>query len=84
MPAMLISDLTCVRNVRTTGDDERFDLGGQGSVAQTVVRQGSVANGQSSVAEDNRPVSNAQDLCIGLGVAREGRTFPSDRLKVIE
>jgi hypothetical protein len=28
--------------------------------------------------------SNAQDLWIGARVAREGRTFPSDRLKVTE
>lgn len=28
--------------------------------------------------------SNAHDLWIGLGLGREGRTFPSDRLLVIE
>ncbi|MFF3062648.1 hypothetical protein [Streptomyces sp. NPDC057909] len=28
--------------------------------------------------------SNAQDLWVGFGVGAEGRTFPSDRLLVIE
>lgn len=30
------------------------------------------------------PSSNAQDLWINLGLAREGRTFPNDPVMVIE
>ncbi|MFF3062274.1 hypothetical protein [Streptomyces sp. NPDC057909] len=42
------------------------------------------APGQSNSNADGETPSNAQDLWVGFGVGAEGRTFPSDRLLVIE
>ncbi|MFJ7593423.1 hypothetical protein ACIQZO_39850 [Streptomyces sp. NPDC097617] len=59
-----------------------------GSV-QAVHRTGSVVNFQCTTHQANRVLpgvvaSNAQDLWIGSGKARGGRTFPHDPLKVSE
>ncbi|MGW0631510.1 hypothetical protein [Streptomyces sp. NPDC002758] len=40
--------------------------------------------GSFSLTSESVTASNAQDLWIGLGLARGGRTFPNDPVMVIE
>ena len=51
------------------------------SIASTVLDP---RTGQYTDAFDEAVESNAQDLWISLGLAREGRTFPNDPVMVIE
>ncbi|MER6618030.1 alpha/beta fold hydrolase [Streptomyces xantholiticus] len=52
--------------------------------AEAVAAAGAIERSPFGSGTGQRLASNAQDLWIGARVAREGRTFPSDRLKVTE
>jgi hypothetical protein len=59
------------------------DQYGEETDTPTSEAEDDTADGRDS-APDRSIRSNAQDLWIGLGVERKGRTFPSDPVKVIE